>query len=71
MSEGHWPDDGYRYHSEMQARANFRLLEMRRSFRPLGVHLGARWAKPRRTGYFTSTVWKRDWRRHPVWSKSR
>ena len=63
-------DDGYLYYSEMQFRANWRLLMKRRPSVNLREALYARWFRPRRTGFFGVATAKEDARRHILWRRS-
>ena len=63
-------DDGYRYHSEIQFRTNWRLLMKRRLSVNLREALYARWFSPRRTGFRGVATAKEDARRHILWRRS-
>lgn len=62
-------DDGYRYHSNMQARTNWRLLSIRQAFAPLREKLFAKWNKPNRRGFRAVSRLKEDARNHLLWRR--
>ena len=60
-------DNGYRYHSNMQARANWRLLFARRVSNDLRSRLFVKWNTPNRRGYRAVSQIKYDARIHVLW----